>query len=228
MRHTTLIMPGFHGSGATHWQTWLEEQLPDARRVTGIDWDVPVLARWAGAVRREIDGAARAVWIVAHSFGCLASVVAAADRPERVAGALLVAPADPARFGPLGLYDDASAGHGDDLGAWLPQGQLGFPCAVIASSNDPWVRLTVAAYLADKWGGRFISIGAAGHINVESGFGPWPYCLELLHRMQRAHEDLPLGAIGGTRLSHKGRRSALAKLRHHTRGSLDFQPTDPV
>lgn len=225
MRHTTLIVPGFHGSGTDHWQSWLQEQLPDARRVTGIDWELPVLARWAGAVRREIDESAHAVWIVAHSFGCLASVVAAADRPERVAGALLVAPADPARFGPLGLCGDGSS-HTEDLGPWLPQGQLGFPCAVIASTNDPWVRLTVAAYWADRWGSRFINIGAAGHINVESGFGAWPYCLELLQGMQQAHEDLPLGAIGGSMVSPKGRRSALARLRHHTRGSLGFPPGD--
>jgi uncharacterized protein len=225
MRHTTLIVPGFHGSGPDHWQTWLEEQLPDARRVGGIDWEAPVLARWAGAVRREIDEAPHAVWIVAHSFGCLASVVAAADRPERVAGALLVAPADPARFGPLGLAEEA-AHRGDTLGPWLPSGQLDFPCAVIASTNDPWVRLTVAAYWADRWGSRFISIGAAGHINVDSGFGPWPYCLELLQGMQQAHEDLPLGAIGGAKVSQKGRRSALARLRHQTRASLELQRND--
>ncbi|QTQ37759.1 RBBP9/YdeN family alpha/beta hydrolase [Aromatoleum petrolei] len=109
MRHTTLIVPGFHGSGPDHWQTWLERRLPDARRVRGVDWEAPVLARWAAAVRREIDESAHSVWLVAHSFGCLASVVAAADRPERVAAALLVAPADPARFGPLGLLEEAPA-----------------------------------------------------------------------------------------------------------------------
>ncbi|AYH42924.1 alpha/beta hydrolase [Azoarcus sp. DN11] len=226
MRHTTLIVPGFHGSGPEHWQTWLEQRLPDARRVRGIDWEAPVLARWAAAVRREIDESPHSVWLVAHSFGCLASVVAAADRPERVAGALLVAPADPARFGPLGLQEE-TPGPIDDLGPWLPQGQLGFPCAVIASTNDPWVRLTVAAYWADRWGARFINIGAAGHINVDSGFGAWPFCHDLLAGMQQAHEDLPLGSISGRRESHKGRRSALARLRHHTRNSLELRPGDP-
>ena len=41
--------------------------------------------------RDAIDRAPGPVWLVAHSFGCLASVVAAADRPERVAGLMLVA-----------------------------------------------------------------------------------------------------------------------------------------
>lgn len=115
MRHTVLIVPGFHGSGPGHWQTWLEGELPDARRVGGIDWDTPLLARWAGEVRREIDEAAGAVWLVAHSFGCLASVVAAADRPHKVAGLLLVAPADPERFELLGVREDPDARRGSGI-----------------------------------------------------------------------------------------------------------------
>lgn len=221
MKHTTLIVPGFHGSGPEHWQSWLEEQLPEARRVRDIDWEEPVLARWAGAVRGAIDGSPHAVWLVAHSFGCLASVVAAADRPERVAGALLVAPADPARFGPLGLYDDET-GHADDLATMLPAHELGFPCTVVASTDDPWIPLTVAAYWAARWGGRFMNVGAAGHLNIDSGFGPWPWILELLRCMQAAHDDLPLGSIGSGNTTPNGRRSALARLRHRTRASLNF------
>lgn len=222
MRYTTLIVPGFHDSGPEHWQSWLERQLPDARRVSGIDWEAPVLARWAAEVRREIDAAGGAVWLVAHSFGCLASVVAAADRPEKVAGALLVAPADPARFGPLGLAGvEASAGK--DVAGGLPQSALGFPSAVVASTDDPWAKFTVAAYWADRWGSRLINAGCAGHINPESGFGPWPEGLELLLSMRRAHEDLPLGAIGTERGRHKGRQGALARLRHRTRSILEYR-----
>lgn len=45
-----------------------------------------MLARWAGAVRDAIDRAPGPVWVVAHSFGCLASVVAAADAPHNRRG----------------------------------------------------------------------------------------------------------------------------------------------
>lgn len=227
MQHTTLIVPGFHGSGPGHWQSWLEAELPDARRVGGIDWEAPVLARWAAEVRRELDAAASAVWIVAHSFGCLASVVAAADRPDKVAGALLVAPADPARFGPLGLADSEAPGE-PNVGPWLPQSQLGIPCAVVASSDDPWIKLTVAAYWAERWGARFIDAGAAGHINIESGHGPWPAGRDLLLGLRRMHEDLPLGAIDGDPGNHRGRRSALAKLRHGTRELLNLRTPGPA
>jgi len=43
-QRTTLIVPGFHGSGPDHWQSWFEARLPEARRVIGIDWEAPVLA----------------------------------------------------------------------------------------------------------------------------------------------------------------------------------------
>ena len=217
MRHTTLIVPGFHGSGPAHWQSWLEHEESGARRVGGIDWEAPVLARWAGEVRREIDHAPGVVWLVAHSFGCLAAVVAAADRPEKVAGALLVAPADPARFTPFGLLHQDSKGDVHGLAPWLPRSPLSFPSIVVASSDDPWIKLMVAAYWADRWGSRLLNIGRAGHISVDSGFGPWPAGLELLRAMQAAHDGLPLGTIGERQAALRGRGGALAKIRHRTR-----------
>ncbi len=227
MHHTTLIVPGLHGSGPDHWQSWLERQLPDTRRVPDIDWAQPVLARWAQAVRDAIDRAPGPVWVVAHSFGCLASVVAAADRGERVAGLMLVAPADPERFTPRGLRDSGTHPEPMSLASAIPRQPLGAPSLVVASTNDPWVRFTSAAYWADCWGSHLEEIGAAGHINVDSGHGPWARGLELLHALQAAGDDLPLGSIDDAKLNRRGRHGALAHLRHHTRDNV-LQPDDPV
>ena len=38
---------------------------------------------------------------------------------------------------------------------------------------------------AAAWGTEFIDIGAAGHINTASGFGPWPFGEVLLERLRR-------------------------------------------
>lgn len=217
MPHTTLIVPGFQGSGPTHWQSWIEAQLPGARRVADIDWERPILARWANAVRDAIDRAPGPVWVVAHSFGCLAAAVATADRPERVAGLMLVAPADPDRFTPTGLRDETRHHPQDSLAQWIPRHTLAVPSLVVASTNDPWVRLSSAAYWADCWGSQLENIGPAGHINVESGHGPWPAGLQLLQRLQAASEDLPLGSIEDGAPPRRGRHSALARLRHRTR-----------
>ncbi len=212
MGGTILIVPGLHGSCAAHWQSWLEGELADARRVHQADWHAPVLARWAGTVRDGIDAAVGPVWLVAHSFGCLAAVVAAADRSDKVAGALLVAPADPQRFTALGMND----GSGTSVAGWLPRRPLGFPSMVVASSDDPWMKLTTAAYWAALWGSRFENAGAAGHINVASGHGPWPAGLQLLRTLQGAHLDWPLGGLGES-AAPRGRAGALARLRHGTR-----------
>lgn len=191
---TTLVVPGLYGSGPDHWQSWFERQVPEARRVEQANWEEPVLPRWAGAVRREVDRADGVVWIVAHSFGCLAAVVAAWERRERVAGTILVAPADPDRFSTIGFRRDGDRSH-VGVGALLPQEPLGFPSLVVASGNDPWMPLTKAAYWANIWGSRLHFLGNSGHINPESGFGPWQQGLALYRALREAQGGVPLGGI---------------------------------
>lgn len=170
---TTLIIPGLKSSGPTHWQTWLEQRRAGSRRVTQANWNDPHLPDWTSRVRREISRAPGRVVLVAHSFGALAAVQAGCDHASRVSGALLVAPADPEYFG----VED-----------YLPRHTLGFPTIVVASSNDPWISVARAAQLASAWGAEFVDLGDAGHVNAESGFGPWPEALTLLERLRRASE----------------------------------------
>lgn len=187
MPHTTLIVPGFRGSGAQHWQSWLQARVPGAQRVGGIDWHAPVLTQWAAQVRGAIMAAPGPVWLVAHSFGCLASVAAAADRPHNLAGLLLVAPADPKRFSGTGLCPATSPGA--CVINTLPQRYLGVPNILVASRNDPWLAFDDARLWAQRWGSRLVDLGAAGHVNLDSGFGPWPGGLELLRSLQQQRLD---------------------------------------
>lgn len=154
-----LVIPGRGGSGPAHWQSALERAIPGARRVEQDDWEAPELTRWA----ERIDAAARQYatppLAVAHSFGCLA--LAAAERlfGAPIAASFLVAPAEPARFG---ISDGAvmePLAHRADL---------------LASTDDPWLEFPRARALAAAWGARLHVLGALGHINVDSGFGPWP------------------------------------------------------
>ena len=153
-----LIIPGLGDSGADHWQSWWQALEPGAIRVVQDDWVTPDLALWSTKVAEQLEQAIPPVWIVAHSFGCLAAVVAASRNPDAVAGAFLVAPADPQKFSVEPL---------------LPKTALPFPSLLVASSNDPWLKFMTAALWAQRWGSRLVPIGAAGHVNTESGFGPW-------------------------------------------------------
>jgi predicted alpha/beta hydrolase family esterase len=167
---TTLIVPGLHGSGHDHWQTWFERQIPDCIRVMQSDWSEPDLPKWSAKLRRELSRAPGRVYVVAHSFGCLAAVQAAFDYRESIDGLMLVAPADPARFG---------------LSAAIPERPLGVPSVVIASTNDPWMSLAGALEWSQAWGAELINLGPAGHINPQSGYGPWPRGLSILQELRR-------------------------------------------
>jgi predicted alpha/beta hydrolase family esterase len=179
---TTLIVPGLHGSGPDHWQSWWQATDAGSIRVAQQDWAVADLASWRDAVVAAIDAQEASVWIVAHSFGCLASVAAIRARPGRVAGAFLAAPADPDRF---------------ELRRHLEGPPLAAPSLLVASSNDPWLSLLKAAWWGQQWGSRLVSIGAAGHVNPASGFGPWIEGMGLFRDFARSVAAGPRGEIDG-------------------------------
>lgn len=156
-----LIVPGLHDSGPVHWQTWLQAQYREACRVQQRRWDEPDLDRWAERIGSTLERSGDQAWIaVAHSFGCLALARHLALQPSsKVRAALFVAPAEPDRFG---------------VAAYLPQGHLSVPSAVIASDNDPWMSAASSRRWAQRWGSAWMTLGDAGHINAESGFGPLP------------------------------------------------------
>ena len=162
-----LIVPGLRDSAPVHWQSQWQRQIPGARRIAQRDWQNPDVAGWTEALRREIAAAPEAPMIIAHSFGCLATVCAA-YAGVNIRAALLVAPADPERFGISAALTDKA-----------------LPCAstLIASSNDPWLKLMRAGALASIWGSQLVVYRNAGHINAESGFGPWPQGLTHVHEL---------------------------------------------
>ncbi|WP_295044673.1 alpha/beta hydrolase [uncultured Paracoccus sp.] len=162
----TLIVPGLDGSPAPHWQDWWARtdpnailvELPDPRRPVREAWE----ATLAAMVLRHPDSI-----LVGHSLGSVL-IAQMLDRWAglRVRGAVLVAPADPLagsgdcsrirRFGPL------------------PERALDVPAVVVASRNDPWMSFARSQDLAEDLGADLIDLGHVGHINVATGFGPWP------------------------------------------------------
>ncbi len=106
--------------------------------------------------------------LVGHSLGALASCCVAIEMPGRIRGLMLVAPAEPVRF------------HAE---AAVPERALDVPSTVIASQNDPFMSFARAEHWAATWGSDLVDLGEAGHINAESGFGPWRFGRELLARL---------------------------------------------
>ena len=161
-----LMLPGYGDSGPQHWQSLWEAADRACRRVVQRDWHNPTLDDWRERLDRAIAESERPPILVAHSLGCALVAHWARGAARRVAGALLVAPADADM---VALMLDAVASF-----APVPLEPLPFPSIVVASSDDPYVSLERAETFARAWGSRLVRIGAAGHINADSGHGEWP------------------------------------------------------
>jgi uncharacterized protein len=190
-----LILPGWQNSGALHWQSHWEAQLP-AQRVTQHDWMRPLRGDWITRLedqillicehstqetrRRYAENASKNseedIVLIAHSLGChlVAAWSALSKQTHRIKGALLVAPPDGIReqFPP-------------ELKSWRPPvlQKLPFPSICVISSNDPFCELQPGKDMAAAWGSELIELGDKGHINADSGLGDWPQGRALLARL---------------------------------------------
>ncbi len=161
-----LILPGWQDSGPGHWQSrW--EALHGATRVQQADWHWPRRGDWMARLEDELLTDPRPAALVAHSLGCqlVAAWAAHSQHTSRVRAALLVAPPDTARPD----MPPQLAGWRDIVRQRLP-----FPAHVIYSEDDPFCAPARARGMAEDWGAAASSLGAAGHINAESGLGAWP------------------------------------------------------
>lgn len=174
-----LVVPGLHGSEAAHWQSRWEQLYPDFERVEQEHWDTLDLPVWSQRLQEVLLRSTQPTIIVAHSFGCLTTVHSAAAGAA-IAGALLVAPADPEKFNVVTAVDQA----------------LPFPSIVVGSSNDPWMTAQRAQSWAAIWQSEFVLAGALGHINAESGLGDWSVGQDLLRGLLEQQGRPPRHAAG--------------------------------
>jgi uncharacterized protein len=172
----SLIVPGLNGSGPAHWQTLWERQY-GFQRVEQQDWENPNAVLWTATLDAAIRVHQDKVVIIAHSLGCCTVIRWAAlhaDAADRVQAALLVAPPDIASSVALPKSVLEFACH--------QKRKLPFPSILVGSENDPHATLDRAQSLAIETGSSFVNAGFAGHINIDSGHGPWPQGEELLQK----------------------------------------------
>jgi len=179
-----LTVPGLHGSGPGHWQSRWEQRFPGWQRIEQDDWSRPSLALWAERVAEGVTRvhrvAPRGAVLVAHSFGCLAALRLAALDPSGIAGLLLVAPADPDKFG---------------VGGLLPVSRLPFPSLLVASRDDAWMPQRTAFSWGTLWGCELVDAGFLGHINADSGLEDWPVGLGLLGTLLQRIDAAEAGVL---------------------------------
>ena len=174
MTHTLLIVPGLGDSPKGHWQNHWLEHFPHAQKVIQKNWNNPQLNDWINNLNHAIINTEGPIIIVAHS---LAAVLIAhwcdKNYNPKVAGALLVAPADvdSKEHTPPETWNFAP----------IPLISFPFPSVLVTSDNDPYIDSNRAQFLAEKWQSRYYNIGNKGHLNAASELGLWHEGQQLLN-----------------------------------------------
>jgi len=171
-----LILPGWGDSGPDHWQSiWLQEN-PRFKRVVQREWTNVNIDDWLATLSAYVKACSSQVVLVGHSMSSIL-IPHWARRYDcsKIAGVMLVAPTDVERREtcPPETWSFAP----------IPRHPLPFPSILVAAADDPYIEVGVAEALAQSWGSQFVNIGRAGHINVASGFGPWPEGEKLLRKL---------------------------------------------
>lgn len=170
-----LILHGYLGSGPGHWQSWLAERLRDAGlSVLYPDLPAPAdpeLGPWREELARALGAAGEAPVVICHSLACILWLHHAADPvvPGRAARVLLVAP-------------PSAAGAPEPILPFFPPpaDPAGVAAAaratrLVCAPDDPYCPEGAAAlYGAPLSLDTDVLAPGAGHVNLESGFGPWP------------------------------------------------------
>jgi len=170
-------VPGLNGSGPVHWQTLWEHQYK-FKRVEQRDWGNPAAVVWVETLDAAIRAHSEKAVIIAHSLGCWTMIHWAAlyaDSKDRVQSALLVAPPDIASSAALPKSVLEFTRHQKE--------KLPFPSILVGSENDPYSTLDRAQALAHAIGSSFVNAGFVGHVNIDSGHGPWLQGEALLQRL---------------------------------------------
>lgn len=174
----TLLVPGLHGSPRGHWQRHWAMIDPTATIVEQASWSDPDPEAWETELAGRILVHPGSI-LVGHSLGAVLIAQVLTKWPELdVAGALLVAPAETSAGRLRGFHP-------------IPLCPLGVPATLVASRNDPWMRFPRARDLARAWRADLVDLGFAGHVNIDSGFGPWPRGLDLRDDLARQPHPAP-------------------------------------
>ena len=176
-----LIIPGLGNSGPGHWQRRWGERFSTGHFVEQDEWDRPRLVDWVARIHQDIMLATRPVVLVAHSLACSAVVHTAQNiKDAKVRGAFLVSPPDLENDD---LFEELP--HEVRTFKHVPRDPLPFPSLVVVSTNDRYVSVEKAVDMSTAWGSELHLAGEAGHINIDSGHGPWPEGLLMFTRLMQ-------------------------------------------
>ena len=178
MTESYLILHGLGGSGPTHWQSWLYHELMKVGKTvyypTLPQYEHPQLSEWIGELDHTFKNIRndQKLTVIAHSLGCILWLqYLKKGLPAMVERVLLVAPPSP--------YHE-----NEFIQAFFPLDVKGIEkhqpfkhTLQIQSTNDPYCSIEDSNYFKHL-GLQQKVVWNKGHLNVDSGFGPWPWVLD--------------------------------------------------
>lgn len=172
-----VIVYGYEGSGEGHWQRWLTAEL-SARGKTVAFPELPQPLEpqkdeWVAALAELVASSRTPVSFICHSLGCWAvDHLLAQHGADGVGRALLVAPPSPHL-----IFEavDSFLPPPRRQDAWAP---IAARSLLVGSDNDDFTSQEEFEEIAARLGVGFQLLPGAGHINLASGFGPWPFALQ--------------------------------------------------
>lgn len=176
-----LVLHGMSGPRPDAWYSWLAKQLREGGRDVRIpllpNSEAPVLADWLSTLDTSLTGLPDVGFdLVAHSTGALLWLHHTArgtklPRPDRVA---LVAPASGASIAPPTFRD---VPLNTDAVRRAAEGTV-----LVGGDDDPFCPEGIASAYGVPLKMATTVIAGGGHLNPDSGYGPWPAMLDWTRR----------------------------------------------
>jgi predicted alpha/beta hydrolase family esterase len=174
-----LLIHGLGGSGPQHWQSWLYTQLKerncDVYYPTFSNFDAPDKDVWLQELRTVMEQipTENELTVLAHSLGCFLWLHHASTTLGRsVQRVILVAPPSPtvvipeaSSFYPVPLHESNLLKAANQT-------------TFVLSTNDPYCNVDDIPHFL-RMNTTVIAFPKMGHINTESGYGPWPWIMDV-------------------------------------------------
>ena len=170
MKQKILLLHGWGGSDTPHWQSWLAGEIAkDYGSVSFLkfsNFEFPNKNNWKNELLKELDEFKPDI-VICHSLAntlwfhiCNEENIVDVDKLFLVAPPSLTCEVEEIKsFFPVGAPENL---HAKEV-------------LLVSSTNDPYMTLQEAESLQDSLGVEMEVLVDAGHINTDSGYGPWPW-----------------------------------------------------
>ncbi len=177
-----LILHGWGGSDAPHWQSELASEI--AKNYGTVSFPLldnchfPSKNRWVKQVKRLLKEFNPQI-VVCHSLANSLWFWLCQEEMVEIERLIMVSP-------PSLLTTETTIKS--FFPCKIPQNIYAKRVELIVSDNDPWIELDEAKIIAKSIGANYMVIKNGGHINAESGYGKWELIEKLISTPTKMQE----------------------------------------